>query len=191
MPAVTRASFAEGVVWCLAVAMVAVVVHVSSIFLLPSVAGRDSYVRLSAATASPGFVMLPPPKPGDESLPFTDPGVILAVCRYDLRASPWRVRVDIDSEALTSLSFYARKGTVFHTLTDRAALRGRLDVMLGTAAQVEAAEAADTEDVPVKEVRLVSPSPTGTVAIRAMASGGAGDRVLKQRLAAAECRPAE
>ena len=191
MPVVTRASLAEVMVWCLAVLMIAAIVHISSIFLLPSVAARDSFVRLTAVTASPGFTLLPSPTPGDESLPFADPGTILAACRYDLAASPWRIRVDIDSEAMTSLSFYGRKGTVFHTLTDRAALRGRLDVMLGTAAQVDAAEAADTEDVPVKEVRLVSPSQSGTVVIRAMASSRARERALRQRLEAAECRPVE
>ena len=185
-----RPSLAAAAVWCLAVLMIAGIVHVSSILLLPRVAGQDSYVRLSGATDAPGFKVLPGPAPADASLPFTDPGTTLAACRFDLGSSPWRIRVDIDNEALTSLSFRARNGTVFHTLTDRAALRGRLDVLLGTAAQVDAAEANDTDETPVREVRLVSPTPVGVVFVRAMASSVAGSGALRRRLEAAECRPA-
>lgn len=174
----------------LAVLMIAGIVHISSILLLPSVATRNSYTRLSPLAPARGFAIMPAVKPGDESLPFTDPGAILAVCRYDLGAGPWRIRVDIDSEALTSLSFYSSSGLVFHTLTDRAALRGRLDVMLGTAAQVEAAEAADTDETPVNEVRLASSSRSGLVLIRAMAPSRAGAEPLMRRLKAAECGPA-
>ena len=186
-----RVSIAEILVWLVAVVLVAGIVHISSILLLPQVAARNSYVRLSSVAAPGGFRILPASAPGDESLPFTDPGAMLAICRFDLGAGPFRIRVDIDNEALTSLSFHSRRGDVFHTLTDRAALRGRLDVVLGTAAQVDAAEAADTEETPVKEVRLVSPSLTGLVVIRAMASSAAGIEALKRRIAAAECRPAE
>ena len=185
-----RVSIAESLVWLLAVLLVAGIVHISSVLLLPQVAARNSFVRLSPLAPPQGFRILPTPAPADESLPFTDPGVTLAICRFDLGASPWRIRVGIDSEALTSLSFHSRRGDVFHTLTDRAALRGRLDVVLGTAAQIEAAEATDTEDAPVKEVRLASPSQTGLVVVRAMASNAAGAEVLKQRIEAGECRPA-
>ena len=186
-----RVSIAEILVWLVAVVLVAGIVHISSILLLPQVAARNSYVRLSAPMPTPGFRILPTPAPGDESLPFTDPGAVLAICQFDLAANPWRIRVGIDNEALTSLSFHARRGDVFHPLTDRAALRGRLDVMLGTAAQIDAAEATDTENTPVREVRLVSPSQTGLVVIRAMASSEAGVDGLKRRIEAAECRPGE
>ena len=186
----TRPSLTATIVWLLAVLMVAAIVHISSIFLLPSVAAQNAYARLSQGVDEPGFRILPVLEPGDASLPFTDPGTTLAVCRFDLGSGPWRIRVDIDSEALTSLSFRGRGGTVFHTLIDRAALRGRLDVFLGTAAQIDAAEANDTDDSPVREVRLAAPSPVGLVFIRAMASSPAGGAGLRRRMESAECRPA-
>lgn len=186
-----RVSIAEILIWLVAVLLVAGIVHISSVLLLPQVAARNSFVRLSSLTSSGGFRILPTPVPGDDALPFTDPGAILAICQFDLGGNPWRIRVGIDTEALTSLSFHSRRGDVFHTLTDRAALRGRLDVMLGTAAQIDAAEATDTDNAPVQEVRLVSPSQTGLVVIRAMASSEAGVDGLKRRIEAAECRPAD
>ena len=185
-----RGSLAGALVWALAVVMLAGVVHISSILLLPSVAARNSYVRLSPFAPARGFAALPAPAPGVESLPFTDPGAILAVCRYDLGAGPWRIRVDTDTEALTSLSFYSSSGLVFHTLTDRAALRGRLDVTLGTAAQIEAAEAADTDEALANEVRLASSSRSGIILMRAMASSSAGADLVLRRVKAAECGPA-
>ena len=168
---------------------VAGIVHVSSVLLLPVVASQNSFTRLSAMMPDgTGFHVLPAPRPGDTSLPFSDPGLITAACRFTLGASPWRVRIDIDGEALTSLSFYSRSGLVFHTLTDRAALRGRLDVLLGTAAQIDAAEAADTDDAPANEVRLLSPSRDGIVLVRAMAPSPTGDEAVKARIVRADCR---
>lgn len=182
-----RFSFAGAGIWMLAVVLVAGIVHLSSVFLLPAVATRSSFVRLAGVPPGQGFQPLPRPTPGDTSLPFTDPGVLLAACRYDLAGGAYRVRVDIDSGALMSLSFHSRVGIVFSTLTDRAALGGKLDVLLGTAAQIDAVEAADTDDFPTREVRLVSPSPVGMIFVRAMAPSTTGEGALARRLAAAEC----
>lgn len=183
----TRPTPASLFVWTLAVVLIAGIVHISSVFLMPTVAAQNSFVRLSGVTEAPGFRRLDLAKLSELALPFSDPGVVLMACRYDLRASPFRLRVDIDGEALTSLSFHSRRGIVFHTLTDRAALRGKLDVLLGTAAQIDAAEAADTDEVQTREVRLVSPSPDGIVLLRAMPPSAAGQESLLRRLEKAEC----
>ena len=176
--------------WLLATILVAAIVHITSVFLMPALAQRDSYSRLAPMLDDTGFRTLPSATPGSEALPFTDPGVLLAACRFDLSKGPWRVRVAVDSEALTSLSFRSRTGAVFHVLTDRAALQGRLDVLLGTAAQIDAVEAADTDDAPTREVRLVAPATVGLVFMRSMAPSASGIGSLTRRISAADCRSA-
>ncbi len=186
----SRMSFREILTWLFATALVAAIVHITSIFLLPAVAQVDSYSRLAPLlNEDGGFRVLPGATPGSDALPFADPGTVLAVCRYDLRKGPFRVRIGIDNEALTSLSFRSRSGNVFHVLTDRAALRGRLDVLLGTAAQIDAAEAADTDDSPTRDVRLVAPTAMGLIFVRAMPPSADGMETLRRRLSAADCRP--
>ena len=175
--------------WLLGTVLVAAIVHIASVFLLPAVAQRDSYSRLAPMLDDTGFHALPPASPGSDSLPFADPGIMLAACRFDLSKGPWRVRVAIDNEALTSLSFRSRTGAVFHVLTDRAALQGRLDVLLGTATQIDAAEAADTDDAPTQEVRLVAPTTMGLVFMRSMPPSASGIGSLGRRISAADCRP--
>lgn len=186
----TRVPMLSLLAWLIAVFLIAGIVHISAIFLLPSVAAHDSYARLASAIQGRGFQPAAALAPVQDALPFTDPATTVTVCRFDLGAAPWRIRVDTDSEALTSLSFRARNGTVFHTLTDRAALRGRLDVFLGTTAQVDAAEAGDTDDGPAREVRLVSPSQVGLVFLRTMPASSAGLDALRRRVRDAVCQPA-
>lgn len=186
----SRMSLREALTWLLGTVLVASIVHITSVFLLPALAQMDSYSRLAPLLDGDGFRVLPAATPDAETLPFTDPGTVLAVCRYDLARGPWRVRIAIDSEALTSLSFRSRTGTVFHVLTDRAALRGKLDVLLGTVAQIDAAEAADSDDSPTREVRLVAPTTTGMVFVRAMPPSAGGMETLRRRLSAADCRTA-
>ena len=184
-----RPSGAALAVWSLAALLIAGIVHLASVLLMPTVASNDAYARLSTHTIAPGFndisIVL-----GDGALPFLDTAVELRACRYDLRVAPYRLRIDIDAEALTTMSFHSRTGIVFHTLTDRAALRGRLSVLVGTPAQIEAVEAADVDDTQTEEVRLVSPSTTGIILLRAMAPTDAGREALRRRLAKSVCAAA-
>lgn len=184
-----RFLLAVALVWVVAILLVAGVVHLASILLMPRLAARDAYSRLTAFAPPTGFAIVPGPRPGATVTPFADPATILAVCRFDLGAGPLRVRGAADEDNLMTLGFYARPGVVFHTIGERAALRGRLDVLLGTAAQIEAIEAADAEGAAPLDVRLTAPAATGFVLARAMPASPWAAEGLRKRLAALECAP--
>ena len=155
--------------WFAACLVLAGIVHLVSILLIPALASRDAFARLSALAPANRLVLLPPALPGQEVVPLSDPQTAMGVCRYDLREGPLRLQAAVAGDSLLAISFHQRRGQVFYAVTDRAAVRGRIDVVLVTQGQLDALEAGDAGDEPVQDLRLVSASPDGYVILRALA----------------------
>lgn len=169
---------------------VAGIVHIVSVLAMPAVAPQDIVTRLSAvAPPGEGVVRLPPATPGREIMPYEDPSVALGFCRFDLSRGLYRVRTNIDGEHFIALSFHTRSGRVFYATTDRSALRGKIDVAIVNAAQLEALEANDPEDEPAPELRLVAPGPTGFVLVRALAERRNDLPSAEARVTSVSCAP--
>jgi uncharacterized membrane protein len=60
-------------------------------------------------------------------------------------------------------------GSVFFAVTDRAAVKGVLEVLVMTRRQLDEALAAESDEAPSQEVRIVSPRRTGFVVVRVAA----------------------
>lgn len=173
-----------------AIFVIAGIVHIVSVLAMPAVAPQDTVTRLAAvAPAGDGVVLLPPASPGREIMPYEDPSVALGFCRFDLAKGLYRVRANIDGEHFIALSFHTRSGRVFYATTDRSALRGKIDVAIVNAAQLEALESSDPEDEPAPELRLVSPGPTGFVLVRALAERRNELPRAEARVTAVTCAP--
>lgn len=176
--------------WAAATLLVAGIVHIVSVLLMPAVAPRDAYARLLAATkGAPAntLFILPPTKPGAEPLPFEDPAFAEAVCLYDLSKGLLRVATDAEGEDYLALSFHARAGRIFHAITDRAAIKGKIDVVIGDARQIDALQAA-SEEAPPQEVRLVAPTKRGFVLVRSLARRPSDRARARARLDAVTCQ---
>jgi uncharacterized membrane protein len=164
--------------WVIAALLVAGVVHIVSVLLTPLVAPRTAYARLLDADkpdrsanveASRGVLLFDPPTPGSQLLPFEDPAMAEGACLFDLARGPLHLRADVDSEDYLGLSFHDSSGAVFHAMTDRASNKGKIDIVVGDAGQIEDMEAGDSDEAPPSETRLAAPSPRGFVLIRALA----------------------
>jgi uncharacterized membrane protein len=96
-----------------------------------------------------------------------DPAFASAVCRYDLSEGPLKLTVPV-SPAYTSVSFYTRYDVAYYAINDRAAGRRVIELDLMTAAQHE--QVPEDEEITAADRLIVeSPTPTGLIAIRAMA----------------------
>ncbi len=174
-----------------AVLFIAGIVHIVSVLALPELAPKDAYSRV-AALAQPGQeVLLPAAVPGQEVAPYSDPAMAQALCLFDLTRAPMRLKAKLDSAGFLSLSFRTRGGRVFYSMTDLAAVRGDVDIVVMTAAQREAAEAEDDDEDPPQELRLVSQTPTGFVLIQALAEHHLDRPAAEARLRAVSCAPDE
>ena len=143
------------------------VVHLATVIILPRTATQDAYARLTPIAPVNTVVALPIPSPEKVIMPFMDPAFASAVCRYDLSEGPLKLTVPV-SPAYTSVSFYTRYDVAYYAINDRAAGRRVIELDLMTAAQHE--QVPEDEEITAADRLIVeSPTPTGLIAIRAMA----------------------
>lgn len=173
--------------WVAAVFVIAGLVHIISILTMPLFAPQDSFGRLAAVTPLGQLAILDLGPPGRELLPYEDPATVIAICRFDLSKGVTRMRGNFDGEGLVLMSFRNRFGTAFYAMTDRGTSRGRLDVVIGVRAQLEAIEAEDPEDEVPAELRLLSTSNEGFVMLRALALEPGQRAIAEARLRAVSC----
>jgi len=152
---------------------------------LPRTATQDAYARLTPVAPVNTVVALPIPSPEKAIMPFMDPAFASAVCRYDLSEGPLKLTVPV-SPAYTSVSFYTRYDVAYYAINDRAAGRRVIELDLMTAAQHE--QVPEDEEVTAADRLIVeSPTPTGLIAIRAMAPEPGLMPVAQSAVAASRC----
>jgi uncharacterized membrane protein len=143
------------------------VVHLATVIILPRTATQDAYARLTPIAPVNTVVALPIPSPEKAVMPFMDPAFASAICRYDLSEGPLKLTVPV-SPAYTSISFYTRYDVAYYAINDRAAGRRVIELDLMTPAQRE--QVPEDEEITAADRLIVeSPTPTGLIAIRAMA----------------------
>lgn len=150
-----------------AVLVVAALVHFIVILIIPVVATRDAFARLEDLGPVNATIALARASPTEQLLPYADPALATAFCRFDLSAGPERVKAPVGRAGFASLSFHTRRGAVVYALTDRAATHGLMEAIVVTPAQLRVLVAHDDEDNPSQDLRIVSPTTEGFVAMRA------------------------
>ena len=145
---------------------VAAIAHIGVILTTPEFAENDAYSKLVAAAPLGEARLLPRASPTERTTPYRDPAVAAAFCRYDLTNGPMRIRAPIGRSGLASLSLHSRRGVIFYALTDRAAVRGAVEIVVATPTQIRALAAKD-EEGPAPELRVAAPNPQGFAVMRA------------------------
>lgn len=148
-----------------ATAILAVLVHFVVVLLVPFVTSQDAFARLAPLGALNDTVLMQGGSPAAKMLPYADPAVAMAFCRYDLASGPIRVQAPA-GRSFSSISFHTRRGLVFYALTDKAAIHGVVEAVLGTPAQVRALAAHDDEESPSHDLRIPAPASEGFVLMR-------------------------
>lgn len=171
----------------LAALAIAAIVHILAILAVPRLSTVDAWSRLADAGPLNRFTLIERAANGALPLPFEDPRTFIAVCRYDIGAGPVRVRADFSSDGLVVMSFHDRYGATFYGLTDRGGLRGRLDALIVTPAQLAALDEDTPDDEPVQELRLASPTTEGFVVARSVIVDPTDEENARRRLASMTC----
>lgn len=146
--------------------IVAGIVHLSAILAMPWLAPKDGYVRLNALVSDNHMLALDNAQVR-EALPFSDPAVAMAGCRFVLDKGPVRVRVATGQTPM-SIALLRKGGGIFHSVNDKAATQGVLEVVIATRDQMDQIIEMDSDDEPVQEIRVISADETGLVLVRAL-----------------------
>ena len=172
------------------VLLVAGLTHLTAILLLPKVATRDAFDLLSGLGGTDHMEIFPPARPGDTLIPLRDPATVQGLCVFDLGRGPVRVKTQTEEGRLLTLSFRTQEGRIFYSMTDRAALRGTIDIRLVTAAQLADIAGQDDEDEGLpEELRLQSPSLRGLVVATALIARPSERTDAESRIVAISCKP--
>src|SRR4029078_10615514 len=126
------------------------------------------------------------PTPQNEVMPFMDPAIAAARCRYDLSGGPIKLSVPV-SPAYTSVSFYTRHSVAYYAINDRSAGRRLIELLLMTSDQ--RADLPEYEDVTAADRLIVeSPTDTGLIIMKALAPEPGLMLAARAVLARATCR---
>ena len=152
--------------------VIAGLVHVATVLAIPRFAEGDAFSRAQASETLDHPLRihgLSGDAPLPESwLPNPDPAVSVGVCSYDLDDGPMRVSAQAGSLML-SVSMHSRRGA-FYAVTDQAAVRGGLDLVVMTRAQYDEALANDVAGEVTRDVRIVAPARRGFAVVRVIAA---------------------
>ncbi|WP_062208161.1 hypothetical protein [Aureimonas sp. AU12] len=174
----------------------AAVIHIAIVFAIPGQAENDAWSRLSRLgpifsvvriEGDPiGAAAAPEPRPAD--FVFVDPAFIAAACRFTTEAGPVRLYAEAETSFWTA-SIYGANGDNLYSISERVALDGRLDLLVGTREQLDLARvegsAADPQSIPVE-----LPVSEGYLTVRALV-GAQSERPFVDRFARSlQCRPA-
>lgn len=174
------------VFWIVAGLLAAGLVHGVSLLLIPLVAPATAYDRLAVAQTDGRFALLPDTDPLQQPLPFEDTTFIEAVCRYDLAGGPVRVFAPF-AVSYGSITFYTRFGQAFYSLTDKAAARNGVNVVVLDREQVDIAETVETTDEQREALRIVSPTRAGFALLRLHVPSPSTRSGLKELTQSARC----
>lgn len=163
------------------------IVHLVSILWLPGMASRNAYARLAPLAPVNAVALLPQPTPESAVLPFMDPAFATAVCRFDLAQGPIKLQMHV-SPAYASASFYTPTGTAFYAINDRAAGRRVVELELMNAAQRGQVEDNEEEVTAADRLIVESPTDTGIILLRALATEPGAMPATRGLLSAARCQ---
>lgn len=171
--------------FAVAAVLLAVLIHILSVLVLPAVAMRTSGGLLAVRAGSEGIRVLPPGAPS-AATPFADPAMVTAICPFDLADGAFRIRAQM-ADSFTSLVILSPSGAVLHGITDKAATRRVLDVIVGTNLQIRTLEGQDPDDRPAQEIRLRVPAGQGLAVLRSLAARPSDAAAVTEILRRTQC----
>ena len=161
------------------------IIHIAVILLLPDFANRDAWTSLGRFGPDGAFHVLPMSEPGTEPLPYLDPYMAHAVCRFSLEDGPIRIKAAMPDE-FWSLAVFDRRGSNVYSLNDRTAERTDIDLVIATSLQM-----AQLRENPVQaldqSIVIEVPVRFGFVLVRALVRDPSETAIIMRALAAADC----
>lgn len=149
-------------------------VHVATVLAIPTLAAGNALARARATLANDTSVLVHAAETGGPAekaegwLPQQDPAVAVGVCAYDLDDGPVRITAET-GPLLETIALHGRNGA-YYAITDQAALRGTVELVIMTKRQFDEALAAADEDERNRDMRIIAPSREGFVSVRVLAA---------------------
>lgn len=162
------------------------IIHIAIILLVPSYSTRDAWTSVGRFGDDNQFHLLPRAEPGTEALPYLDPGMAHAVCRFSLAKGPVRMRATLP-ETFWSLAVFDRRGRNIYSLNDRSAENSALDLVVATPVQVAELKQEPREDIE-SSIVIENPGNSGFALLRVFVADPTLASQATEALGKADCR---
>jgi uncharacterized membrane protein len=113
--------------WALAGLLLGAIVHLVVILMVPAVAERDVWAKISALDAVEQIRLIPSPVAGGPNSFDLDPSLLHAVCQLDLTDGPGELEGELPA-SFWSIAVYQPNGTIVYSTTNRAASGRRVNL---------------------------------------------------------------
>jgi uncharacterized membrane protein len=169
-----------------AAALLGGIVHITATMAVPLVSSGHALARLRDALPPNQMLVLPPPAPGSQPLPFLTPDALYAMCRYDISVDSLVVTAAV--QAGWTLSLHTPQGDNFYVMPGQEVRR---DVSLTVVPSAERLGefVATPRRVSANDTHVPSPSWQGIVVVRAPLRGLAWRAETEAALRRTTCTP--
>jgi len=167
------------------------IVHIATTYATPELMRPNAYDRLAEHLPVNSLVVLPPPSPETQLVPYQEPDMHIAICHYDVSGGPVTAQVILPSSGWT-LALYSAAGDNFYVMPGRDQRITTVNAILVSAGD----EAALPQPVAQHRTRGVAPTyihvpaPTGLLVIRGPLRGESYRAEVEAVLSRASCQRA-
>lgn len=174
----------------LGAALLGGVLHICATFAAPALANLGwlgsgtAFQQLHGSLPLNSMVVLPPPAPGRQILPFLPPDALYAMCRYELTGGPIAVTAAVAARGGV-VSLHTPQGDNFYVLPGQQLRHAEVSFLLvpsGTPDATLARQSASETDT-----QVVSPALEGLIVVRAPLAGIAWQAETEALLRRSSC----
>jgi uncharacterized membrane protein len=145
-------------------------IHIAAVLALPALAPKNAWARLVPLGPPNTMVLLPAASPGNQVMPMMAPDVRYAICRFDLKPGPVRLRAGVPND-LWMIALYTPESENFYTVQGADMRRAQIDLIIAKEDQDVAEAGVDAPESAEDVVVVKSPVEQGIAVIRAPLSG--------------------
>ena len=139
-------------------------IHICATFAAPVFGSGHAFEQLRASLPLNKMVVLAPPAPGRQILPYLPPDMLYAMCRYELTGGPIALTAAVAGPGW-SLSLHTPQGDNFYVLPGNLLQGGEVSFLLVAGAAAEAAH--QQRRASPTDTQVASPTIEGLIVVRA------------------------
>jgi uncharacterized membrane protein len=164
------------------------IVHILATFAVPFVSPGHAFSKLRDSLPVNRMVILPPPAPGKQALPFLTPDAVYGLCRYDLSVDSLMVNVTM-AHAGWTLSMHTPQGENFYVMPAQALRKSDITLTVVPGVDRLGEFHAAPKRVGQQDTNIAAPAWEGLVMVRAPLRGLAWRAETEAWLRRATCTP--
>jgi uncharacterized membrane protein len=161
-------------------------IHIAAVLTLPALAPKNAWARLFPLGPANTMILIPPPIPGQQSMPMLAPDVRYAFCRFDLTPGPVRVKAAVPND-LWLIALYTKEGDNFYTVAAADMKSAQIDLIIAKEDQPVAEAGVDAPEESDDVVVVKSPVNEGIAMIRAPLAGPSRASGIEEALKSTYC----